>query len=67
MATTPVRARLLGATAVLLVLLSAVVSSGSPPAGAIYGTTDAAVGHVGAQGRVGASPVRSSMTMVMKP
>lgn len=41
MATTPVRARLLGATAVLLVLLSAVVSIGSPPAGAIYGGQDA--------------------------
>lgn len=39
----------------------------SPIRNANSGTTDAAVGHVGAQGRVGASPVRSSMTMVMKP
>lgn len=33
--------------------------------GAQLGTTDRAVGHVCAQGRVGASPVRSSMIMVM--
>ena len=41
MATSPARVRSLWATAVVLVLLSAVISLGSPPAGAVVPTDGA--------------------------